>query len=167
MKLFNNIKKPYQLGLMVSIMFSSIIGLTALAPAYALSAPVKADTYFADASTDAACGALTQLNNDQDCTTGATKVSSVLETIVQIISFLAGAIAVVMIVLAGFKFITSGGDANKVASARNSLIYALIGIVVVALAQTIIHFALNNATQADPCASNSNVPAADHADCHK
>jgi hypothetical protein len=47
-----------------------------------------------------------------------------------------------MIVLSGFKYITSGGDANKVSSAKSSLVYAIIGLVIVVLAQVIVHFVI-------------------------
>jgi hypothetical protein len=50
-----------------------------------------------------------------------------------------------MIIIAGFKYITSGGDTNKVASAKSTLTYAIIGIVVVALAQLIVHFVIKTA----------------------
>jgi hypothetical protein len=48
-----------------------------------------------------------------------------------------------MIVFGGFKYITSGGDSNNVSGAKNTIIYAIIGLVIVALAQLIVHFVLN------------------------
>lgn len=61
----------------------------------------------------------------------------------RLLSIIIGITAVVMIMFAGFKFITSQGDANQVASARNTAIYAVVGLVVVALAQAIIIFVLD------------------------
>lgn len=61
-------------------------------------------------------------------------------------SIILGAIAVIMIVIGGFKFVTSGGDTNAVASAKNTIIYALVGLVVVALAQVIVHYVLTLAS---------------------
>ncbi|MBL8122451.1 hypothetical protein JNM87_06935 [Candidatus Saccharibacteria bacterium] len=48
-----------------------------------------------------------------------------------------------MIMVSGFRYITSGGDSQKIASAKNTLIGAIIGLVVIALAQTIITFVLS------------------------
>jgi uncharacterized membrane protein YuzA (DUF378 family) len=52
-----------------------------------------------------------------------------------------------MIVISAFRFITSGGDSNRVSSARSTLIYALIGVAVAALAQLLIHFVLFQANK--------------------
>jgi len=48
------------------------------------------------------------------------------------------AAAVIFIVIAGYQFLTSGGDPARVASARNSLLYALIGIAVGFLAKAFV-----------------------------
>lgn len=69
-------------------------------------------------------------------------VNEVVALVINIFSVVVGIIAVVMIVYGGFKFITSGGDSGKVTSARNTIIYAIIGLAIVALAQTIAKFVL-------------------------
>jgi hypothetical protein len=51
----------------------------------------------------------------------------------------------VMIMIAGLKYITSSGDASAVKSAKDGLLYAIVGLVVVALAQTIVRFVLSRA----------------------
>ena len=82
-----------------------------------------------------------------DCADGANtdSLNTLLVKIVNIISAVVGVIAVIMIVFGGFKYITSGGDSNNVSGAKNTIIYAIIGLVVVALAQLIVHFVLNQA----------------------
>jgi hypothetical protein len=52
-----------------------------------------------------------------------------------------------MIIWGGLRYITSGGDSAKITSAKNTIIYALIGLVVVALAQFIVKFVLAKVTQ--------------------
>lgn len=69
-------------------------------------------------------------------------VTDLVHTVVVVLSYFVGVVAVIMIILAGFKYITSGGDANKVGSAKNTLIYAMVGIAVAALAQLIVKFVL-------------------------
>ena len=57
-------------------------------------------------------------------------------------SAIVGIIAVVMIIVGGIKYITSGGDSGNVTAAKNTILYAVIGLVVVALAQIIVKFVL-------------------------
>jgi hypothetical protein len=51
-----------------------------------------------------------------------------------------GIIAVIMIIFAGFKYVTSGGDSGKISSAKNTLTYAVVGIVVAGVSQLIVRF---------------------------
>jgi len=76
------------------------------------------------------------------CGGGDATVTKVIKAAIQILTLIAGIAAVVMIIIAGLKFITSGGDSSAVSSAKSSLVYALVGIVVVALSQFIVHFVL-------------------------
>jgi uncharacterized membrane protein YuzA (DUF378 family) len=78
-----------------------------------------------------------------DGTAASTKISSLVNDIVNLISVIVGIAAVIMIIIAGFKYITSGGDTSKVASAKSTLVYAIVGLVIVALAQFIVHFVLS------------------------
>lgn len=73
-------------------------------------------------------------------------IKRVAGKIVTIISIVVGVISVIFIIYGGFRYITSGGDSGKVGSAKNTLIYAVIGLVVVALAQVIVNVVLTTAT---------------------
>jgi hypothetical protein len=75
-------------------------------------------------------------------TNGATDITA---TAVNILSIVVGAAAIIMIMVGGFKYITSGGDANKVGNAKNTIVYALIGVAVAALAQMLVHYVLYKA----------------------
>ncbi len=57
----------------------------------------------------------------------------VIQNIVNFLVMFAGAIAIFFIIFSGYKFVMSEGDAEKIASARKTLIYALVGLLVVAL----------------------------------
>lgn len=74
------------------------------------------------------------------------RLNSLLTNIINIFSIVVGIVAVIMIIVGGFKFITSGGDSAKVTSSRNTIIYAIIGLIIVALAQTIAKFVLGKVT---------------------
>jgi Type IV secretion system pilin len=82
--------------------------------------------------------------NTIDCSAEAKgTVQTVLRTALNLFSAIIGIIAVVMIIIAGLKYITSQGEPANIATAKNSIIYAAIGLVVVALAQVIVRFVLN------------------------
>lgn len=78
--------------------------------------------------------------------TAATNVSILLKRIINIFSIIVGVIAVIMIIIGGLKYITSGGDSGNISSAKNTIIYALVGLVIVALAQFIVRFVLGQAS---------------------
>ena len=69
-------------------------------------------------------------------------INKLLSTIINIFSLVVGVIAVIMIIIGGIRFVLSGGDSSNVSAARNSILYAIVGLVVVALAQIIVHFVL-------------------------
>ena len=69
-------------------------------------------------------------------------VSSLLTTVINIFSLIVGVVSVIMIIIGGLKYITSGGDSGNVTGAKNTILYAIIGLVVVALAQIIVRFVL-------------------------
>jgi hypothetical protein len=99
------------------------------------------------ATTEASC--LAQGGKKKDCAAlGNPKsdISNVISTVVNILSTLVGTVAVIMIIVGGFKYISSGGDSTKVASAKNTIIYAIVGVIIAALAQVIVRFVLNEAT---------------------
>ncbi len=54
--------------------------------------------------------------------------------------FAAGAIAVIIIIIAGIRYVTSTGDAARVKAAKDTLLYAIVGLVIVILAYAIVHF---------------------------
>lgn len=81
-----------------------------------------------------------------DSDPGDLTVESTIQTAINIVSWVVGIIAVIMIIVGGAKYVTSGGDSNGVQSAKNTIMYALIGIVIVALAQVIVQFTLRKTT---------------------
>jgi len=95
-----------------------------------MSAPV-----FADANSDVQLGI-------SGASSGGPTVNSLITNGIKLFGFVIGVVAVIMVMIGGFKFITAQGDANQVASARNTILYAIVGLAVAALAETIVKFAL-------------------------
>lgn len=83
-------------------------------------------------------------NSDVD--TGSSNLNNIITDIVNIFSVIVGIVSVIMIIYGGFRYVTSGGDSGNVSSAKNTIIYAVIGLVVVALAQFIVQFVLDRVT---------------------
>ena len=100
-----------------------------------------------DIDTGLACGSNFDLNEVDTCEAategGTTRINEIITIIVNIFSIVVGIVAVIMIIFGGFKYITSGGDSGNIQSAKNTIIYALIGLVVVALAQFLVQFVLD------------------------
>lgn len=69
-----------------------------------------------------------------------TKVNSIIGNIVQVLLTAVGVISVIMIVIGGIMFILSSGDAQKAAKARNTILYAVVGLVVAVFASAIVNF---------------------------
>lgn len=68
----------------------------------------------------------------------------ILTTIINVIVGVVGFVAVVMIVVGGISFVTSQGDSGKVAKARNTILYGVVGLVVALLAFAIVNFVLSS-----------------------
>lgn len=79
---------------------------------------------------------------------GESTISKLAKQLVNLFSLIVGIVSVIMIIYGGFRYITSGGESGKVGNAKNTIIYAIIGLVVVALAQIIVHFVLNTTATA-------------------
>ena len=86
--------------------------------------------------------------SDTNCDSGDadTKINDLIGKVIDIFTLVVGVTSVIMIILGGFKYITSGGDSGNVTGAKNTIMYAIIGLVVVALAQVIVRFVLKKAT---------------------
>lgn len=75
-------------------------------------------------------------------------VNDIIEDVINIFSIVVGVVSVIMIIVGGLKYITSGGDSGSVGGAKNTILYAIIGLVVVALAQVIVRFVLGRVESA-------------------
>lgn len=125
--------------------------LAASALLFPMLAPV---TVHAADLTNSLCNGI-ELNGSSSgtgtCSNGANQDNSlnrIITLVINTFSVIVGFIAIVMMIYGGFKYITSGGDSGKVTSAKNTILYALIGIVIVALAQLLVRFVFAKATNA-------------------
>jgi|GEM_PF-4958989 hypothetical protein len=67
----------------------------------------------------------------------------IFDKITNIVAWAAGGAAVILMIVAGIRYVISGGDANKVSGAKNTIIGCIIGIVVIILARSLINYIVN------------------------
>ena len=77
-----------------------------------------------------------------DNTGAGSSLNNIVRFALNLFSVIVGIIAVVMIVVGGLKYVTSGGDSQRVSGAKDTILFAVVGLIVVALAQVIVHFVL-------------------------
>jgi hypothetical protein len=84
-------------------------------------------------------------NGKNDCnqTTSPQAFNNILKSILVLISMVAGAAAVVMLIIGGFRYIVSAGNETAVGEARKTIIYAIVGLIIVAVSQVLVHYVLN------------------------
>lgn len=70
---------------------------------------------------------------------------SIFTTIVNVLLFVIGAISVIMLIWGGIRYTTSGGNSSSVTAAKNTIMYAIIGLVVAFLAFAIVNWVISDA----------------------
>ena len=127
--------------------FSTVTFSVMFIMAAALVIPaVSAQTVGAISITDEANSA--RGNNQTDCLvddSGATCTDEpIFKTITNVLLFIVGAISVIMLVIGGIRYTISGGDSGQVKSAKDTILYAIIGIIVSLLAFAVVNFVLSS-----------------------
>lgn len=69
--------------------------------------------------------------------------NGVFKQVTNVILYIVGIIAVIMLIIGGIKYVISGGDAKKVTDAKNTVLYAIIGLVIAFLAFAIVNFVIS------------------------
>lgn len=92
----------------------------------------------------ASCGSASECINQGMTASGTSStpksLGSILTTVTNILLFLMGAVSVIMIIIGGFRYVTSQGDQTQMQSAKNTILYAVIGVVVAIAAYAIVSF---------------------------
>ena len=75
--------------------------------------------------------------------------SGVFKRVTNTVLYIVGVIAVIMLIVGGIKYVVSGGDAKKVTDAKNTILYAIIGLVICVLAFAIVNFVITALPSSD------------------
>jgi hypothetical protein len=78
-------------------------------------------------------------------------------TITNVMLFLVGAISVIMLIIGGLRYVVSGGDSSAVSGAKNTILYAIVGIVVAILAYAAVSFVISSIGGTSGGVSGTNV----------
>ncbi|MGI9027280.1 MAG: pilin [Candidatus Saccharimonadales bacterium] len=127
-------------NIIISAFIALFVTVSVAAPAHALFGGARKEVCKGANldSTDGAC------KSDE----AANSVEKTIANVVNLLSIIVGIAAVILIIVNGLKLVTSGGDSNSISAARNGIIYAIVGLIIVALAQVIVRFVLSKATPA-------------------
>ena len=129
------IKKSLQSLLIVPLL---ALGVSAVAPAV-VSTEGSVSAAFSKGISD---GADTAQGKDQpDDLVGS---NGIFTTITNVLLFIIGAIAVIMLIIGGIRYVTSGGDSTAVTAAKNTILYAVVGIVVAIIAYAVVNFVIES-----------------------
>ena len=110
------------------------IALGLIAAPFALTVPVVAQ-----GSASEVQKGIQKIGGDQN----QPKLEDGIKTIVNVMLFILGAIAVIMIIIGGIRYTTSNGDASNTKAAKDTILYAVIGLIVAILAYAIVNFVVD------------------------
>jgi hypothetical protein len=129
--------KPIKIALVTIFALSSCMALGL--PAQAAQKNILTDAC-GTAAGAARGSAVCQAENSGDPITGP---NGVLSKVTRLVSYLAGVTAIILLIVGGMMYVLSNGDAGKLQTAKNTIIYAVVGLAVVIFAQAILIFVLN------------------------
>ena len=168
-------KDNYQGQVYTRSWFKPMTGLLGLLALFGLSFSLLTAPANADQSQFSArlCGGVagSSIGDSADCKDEESEatIRKVIKNVLNIISWAAGVAALIVILIAGFRYIVQGGSGSEgVKNAKKMVIYALVGIVIVVLAQTIINFVIGTTDVGDEQittteTSDTQTPAAEPA----
>lgn len=125
MKIILNHKISITLALLALTVSLSLFAFAVVAPGVA----------FADLADDARQGVC-----DAGGGCSSTDVSNIVVRVINILSFAVGILSVIMILVGAIRYIVSAGDAGAAQNARNTILYAIIGLVIAFAAWGIVNF---------------------------
>lgn len=122
------------------LMVLGLGSIATLSPAYAVQG------FCPDGTPITPGGSLSDCTNSglNGATNNENTLMNTLTVIINVIVGVVGFVAVVMIVIGGIGFVTSQGDTTRVAKARNTILYGVVGLVVALLAYAIVNFVLSS-----------------------
>ena len=128
-----NITKERIVGLLAVPVLALTVGS---APAFAASLSISGGANSARGNDQSGC----LFGNEPGCE--GTDQTPIFRTITNVLLFIIGAISVIMLIIGGIRYTTSNGDQQAVQNAKNTILYAVVGLVIAILAFAAINFVI-------------------------
>ena len=141
--MIRSIKKAAALFVAV---FALVFGVS-LVPALTATSPVFAQQGPSTDLKDGICSGTEAAGVDDCANADDTGVKNLVKTIINVLSWVIGVVSVIMIIVGGFRYIISSGDSGQVTSAKNTIMYAIVGLVIVLFAQVIVRFVIGSVSK--------------------
>lgn len=77
------------------------------------------------------------------CKSKGDTLGPMIQTVINILLYILGMTAVVMIVIGGIRYTTSNGESSAIKSAKDTILYSVIGLIVAILSYTIVNFVVS------------------------
>ena len=71
-----------------------------------------------------------------------TTLGQQIQNVINVLLFIIGVVSVIMIILGGIRYVLSNGDSSQITAAKNTILYAVIGLIVALLAYAIVNFVI-------------------------
>lgn len=111
----------------------------------AFSAPANAACNLDDTGSDnmTLCGGATS-SHGSDQPTDLFGAGGIFQTVTNVLLFVIGAVSVVMLIIGGIRYTVSQGDSSAVTSAKNTILYSVVGLLVAILAFAAVNFVIGS-----------------------
>jgi cytochrome bd-type quinol oxidase subunit 2 len=96
--------------------------------------------WLATASSNITAGANQACANGANCNVGTGQLAHIFANIANFLTILIGALSVIMIIIGGLRYVISNGDQKNVTAAKDTILYAVIGVIVAIVAFAIVQF---------------------------
>jgi len=129
----------------MSRIFSKYFVFFALIAGFSLIPAVGANALIGTGAKSEACkGVELNSKSGDDCGDEAAQTTqTIIQRVINILSAVGAVMAVIVIIVNGIRLVLSNGDSSRVNTARTGIIMALVGLVIIAVAQAIVRFVVN------------------------
>lgn len=136
--MIKNIKKLLSAALVVPALVLGF-GVFATAPAHAAFDKGLSDGATSAQGKDQTGSASCLFGNEGNCSG-----DGIFKTITNVMLFVIGAVSVIMLIIGGIRYTVSNGDSTAVQNAKNTIMYAIVGVIVAILAYAVVNFVIGS-----------------------
>lgn len=115
----------------------------ALALVVGVSAPIFVPTAVGAVNVDPLGAACAENPNSEVCKSSDDNISDIIITVVNVLLYIVGILSVIMIIIGGIMYAISAGDSGTVTRAKNTLLYAIVGLAVAFFAYAIVNWVID------------------------